>query len=348
MLFDDITNPDNFKAAFNNTKRGRAKYKISAIEFSSNETLHLQNLLDEVVSGEYAPGTYNEFVVYWPKERTILSPKYRDKIVQHAVNNVLRDFFEPKFIYDSYRGKGNQRAVLRVQEFMRRAYINYESPWVVRADVKKFFYSMSRDVLKSILSRRIPCEKTLLLLFKIIDSSPGEGLPLGNLSSQLLANVLMDEIDQHLKRRCGVKFYVRYADDLFIIMEGRSSASSVLEEIKKFGKDVLHLEFPDRKSYITPLTLNGVCTLGFRITPYRIGLTSATRNAFIGKLKLYDRLLSNGSITHSEIKSSIVSWLSHASLADCDGFLEKCNAYTSFPSSQKVRKPYDLNKQHPL
>lgn len=277
-----------------------------------------------MVAGEYQPGDYIEFSVYEPKERVIYAPRYHDKIVQHATNNILRDFYEPKFIHDSYaciRGKGNQRAVQRIHQNMRRAGINYRDPWIIKADVQKFFYSIDREVVKEIARKKVGCKRTLSLLDAIIDSSPNEkGLPLGNLTSQLMANVLMNEIDQYIKRTLGVRHYVRYADDLILVVDGKAQAGDVLGCIRAFGRDVIRLTFPDRKCFIRPLHL-GLEALGYRITTRGIWLASRVKSIFIQRLAAFDRLLRDWRITAKEVRESLTSWYSYAGSARCQRFV---------------------------
>lgn len=327
-MFDKIVSRDNFADAYRKTQRGNSRFKLEAIRFSRNEAYNLERLRHEVASGQYRPREYIEFSVFEPKERVIYAPQYRDKIVQHAINNVLRDFYEPKFIHDSYaciRGKGNQRAVLSAQKHMRRAWINGHDPWIVKADVQKFFYSIDRDVLSRVIRKKITCRQTLRLLDTIMDSSPdARGLPLGNLTSQLLANVLMNELDQYIKRTLGAKHYVRYADDLLLVTEGKAQAGDLLGCIRAFGRDVIHLTFPDRKSYIRPMKRNqGVESLGYRITPTRIGLTSEARSNFIRRLASFDRLISSCKVPPSEVINSLTSWYSYACIARCHAFIER-------------------------
>jgi hypothetical protein len=323
-MFERIVSPANFFDAYQKTQRGSPKYKPGAVRFARNETENLEVLRQSVISGEYRPSDYIEFPVFEPKERVIYAPKYKDKIVQHAVNNVLRDFYEPKFIFDSYaciRGKGNQAAVLRLQQFMRAASINYETPWIVKADVQKFFYSIDREVVKGIVRRKVFCRETTDLLFRIVDSSPNKmGLPLGNLTSQLLANVLMNELDHYVKRTLGARYYLRYADDLVILVDGKAQAGDILGCIRSFGRDVLNLTFPDRKCFIRPLRY-GLEALGYRITAATISLTSRAKSIFIRRIKAFDRKLLLKLITKNEVIQSLTSWYSYAGNAQCRKFV---------------------------
>lgn len=325
-MFQCIVSEANFYAAYRKTQTASPKFKAAAICFAANETENLERLRREVASGDYTPEDYEEFVVFEPKERVIYAPRYRDKIVQHAINEVLRDFYEPKFIFDSYaciRNKGNHKAVKQVQRYMRKASRHYAEPWIIKADVQKFFYSINHDVVKGIIRKKINCTKTVALLDKIIDSSPNDvGLPLGNLTSQLLANVLMNEIDQHIKRRLGVRYYVRYADDLIMIVDGKANAGDVLAAIRAFGRDVIRLTFPDRKCFIRPLRpQQGLEALGYRITPARITLTSKAKSRIIKRLGAFDRLLHAFRLTPAEALQSLNSWYSYAQLAECERFI---------------------------
>lgn len=347
-MFETIIAPENFAQAYFQTRVGSPKHRAGAIRFAANETHNLEQLRQELACGEYWPKEYFKFSVYEPKARVIYAPRYRDKIVQHAVNNVLRDFYEPKFIHDSYaciRDKGNQKAVLRIQQHMRGGSINYEDPWIVKADVQKFFYSIDRNIVKQVVRRKVTCPRTLETLDRIIDSSPGDiGLPLGNLTSQLLANVLMNEIDHYIKRTLGVKRYVRYADDLIVVVDGKAQAGDVLGCIEAFGRDVLRLTFPPRKCFIRPMK-GGVETLGYKISPARLSLTSKTKAGFIARLKRTDALLGRDLMTLSEALQSLTSWYSYAGMAACQRFVREACQRTEkirFTNNERfiiVRKP---------
>lgn len=332
-MFDRIVSEANFYEAYRKTQTSSPKFSPAAIRFAANETHNIERLRESVMLGNYEPSPYLKFSVFEPKERVIYAPRYRDKVVQHAINNVLRDFYEPKFIHDSYaciRGKGNQRAVNQVQRYMRCAYNTYKEPWIVKADVQKFFYSIEHATLKRVVSKRLKCERTLSLLNRIIDTSPEPvGLPLGNLTSQLLANVLMNEIDHYLKRRAGVRYYVRYADDLVMFVDGKAHAGDVLAGIRAFGRDVINLTFPDRKCFIRPLRRQqGLETLGYKITPARLTLTSKAKSRFIQRLKTLDRLLATFRITPNDARQSLDSWYSYASPAECQRFIAHACQYT--------------------
>lgn len=313
-MFDEIIKPENVRASHHKTLRAKHKFRGSAINFNREETRNLAKLVKELDSGTYRPSGYNSFKVYEPKERLIYAPKYRDKIVQHMVNNVLRDFYEPKFIHDSYsciRGKGNQRAIRRIHHFTKKVQWQSESrPYLCKVDLAKFFYSINHQVLKDTIAKKVTCDRTLNLVNILIDHSPESvGLPLGNLCSQLFANILMNEADQFAKRQLKCRNYIRYADDIFILCRNKTQAQRYLDDMKMFLTFQLDLSPHLEKSFVTPAD-NGFTALGYRVYPTHILLSSQNKR----RIK---RRASRGELS----RDSFQSWLSFANEAKCQRFI---------------------------
>jgi len=307
-MFEKIIAWENVIEAHRNTLKGKGKFKAGAPTFNKNETVNLRRLQIDIAKGTYRPGKYIEFVVSDPKERLIHAPLYRDKIAQHMVNNVLRDFYEPKFIFDSYaciRGKGNKRALQRIYHFTKKAKWLYgEEAYLCKIDVQKFFYRLDHEVVKGIVTEDIPCPRTRDLVCTIIDSSPlGIGLPLGNMSSQLLANVTLNRADQYAKRALGCNMYVRYADDIFIFLPTKEVATQVKQQMVCFLQQELKLTAHPRKSFVCP-AFQGFNALGFRVYPTHLLLSRHNKNRFIAEHGPKEKPL-----------SSIISWLSFAGSA---------------------------------
>ena len=209
---------------------------------------------------EYTPGPYRHKTITEPKERSLHIPQLRDKVVQRVIHDVLQDIYRPVFVDRSYAclyGKGPIRAALDVQHDMRVARMLWgDKATVIKIDVRKFFYSIDRAILKRLLAKRFKKLKKkhpelyedLLrfyrLLCKVIDSSPeGEtGVPLGNVSSQDFANITLNELDQFCIRFLGIKLYRRYADDVVIIAPDKETAIKWLAQIKEFLNTEQHLE----------------------------------------------------------------------------------------------------------
>lgn len=309
-MFDRIVDWDNLKDAYKKTRKAKGKYKIKAIKFEQDEIANLKALQQSLIDGTYRCSPYTNFEVYEPKRRVIYAPNYVDKIVQHAINNVLRDFYEPKFIHDSYaciRNKGTHRAIKAIQRHARVCRRNYgDKCYFAKTDISKFFYSLDRDILKTIIRKKVRCERTLSLLDIIIDSSPSTGLPLGNLTSQLLANVYMNEIDQYIKRSLGVKHYVRYADDLFFVFPSKQAANNGLRKVREELTNRLKLHTSDRKSFIHPVKY-GIVGLGMKILTTHIALLYRHKVSFKRMKTLKSRQ----------------SWLSFTSIANCYNFTQR-------------------------
>ena len=318
-MFDEIVAWTNAKDAYFKTQKGGPRLKFSAMLFKENHIHNLSLLRSDMVKGEYEHSGYVKFMVEDPKQRTIYAPTYRDKIVQHMINNVLRDFYEPKFIYDSYaciRGKGTHRAVKRIQHFQMSAKDTYEDPYHLKLDVSKFFYTIDRDVLKAIIRRKIKGVKTLYLIDQILDSFPSPlGLPLGNLTSQLFANVYLNEIDHIVKRVYKVKYYVRYADDMFLIVDGKEKAIELKNLIIKDIEDLLKLTINPKKVHITPY--NKIHGLGFTITPTRLYPLSRNKRRLRKMLRTKDI-------------DSLNSWYGYAHISQCHSIINEAVKNTKF------------------
>ena len=327
-LFSEIVSDDNMYCAYRKTQRGNGKYKKDAILFAKDETENLKQLQKELIEGTYQFGRYEAFTVYEPKERIINAPKYRDKIVQIAINNVIKEIYNPCFIYDSYASidnKGTHKSADRIQHFMRKAKWMYgESVYIIKIDVKKFFYSIDRDILKHLLSLKIECRKTLYLLFKIIDSAATIdiiGLPLGNTLSQICANIMMNQVDQYAKRVLGLKFYVRYMDDIIIIEKSKEDAERTKDLVCKRIESI-NLMLNETKTSKFPLR-QGVNAVGFKIHPTHKLLRNGSKKKIKRKTRKMKRLLVEGRLTKEKAEQMLNSWKGHADNGNSHTFINK-------------------------
>ena len=317
-LFERVISEENIQDAFRKTQLGKGKYKSEAILFSKNETHNLQILVKSLVDETYEFSDYEEFTVYEPKERVINAPRYRDKIVQIALNNVLKEVYNKCFIYDSYAcidNKGTHKCVDRIQNFMRKAKRKHgDSCYIIKIDIKKFFYSIDREILKKVVSKKIKCKKTFRLICKIIDSAnviDEVGLPLGNTLSQICANIYLNELDQYAKRGLRLKYYVRFADDLVIVVENKQRAIKVLNLIEKYLHEALKLETNKSKTKIFPLR-QGVNSVGFKIhTTHRL-LRNDSKKRIKRKSKKMLKLIITNKMTIDKAEQMLNSWNGHA------------------------------------
>jgi RNA-directed DNA polymerase len=293
-----------------------------------DEIYNLLQLRTEIKSGTYSFSGYINFKVTEPKVREINAPHYRDKIVQLAINNVLKEIYQPKFIYDSYAcldDKGTHACVKRIYYFMRKAKWEYgDGATIVKIDIKKFFYSIVRGILKELIARTIKDEETLNLVYIIIDSADEidvVGMPLGNTISQLCANIYLNEIDQYAKRSLSLRYYIRYADDIVAIVENKERAKEVLELIRVRVETKLQLKLNENKSKTFPIA-QGVNAIGFKIYPTHMLLRNDSKKRIKRKLRKFRPMLIEEKISIEKVEQILNSWHGHAEQANVYGFVQ--------------------------
>ena len=293
---------------------------------------------------EYTPGPYRHKTITEPKERSLHIPQLRDKVVQRVIHDVLQDIYRPVFVDRSYAclyGKGPIRAALDVQHDMRVARMLWgDKATVIKIDVRKFFYSIDRAILKRLLAKRFKKLKKkhpelyedLLrfyrLLCKVIDSSPeGEtGVPLGNVSSQDFANITLNELDQFCIRFLGIRRYRRYADDVVIIAPDKETARKWLAQIKEFLNKELHLDV-NSKTKIFYLR-QGVNAYGYKIRATHLEIRTESKRKAKRRIKAMIEKLRAGKMTRKQINQEVGSWLGFARWA------------SSYNLARKIYAPY--------
>lgn len=326
-LFEQITDIKNLEKAYKQTQKGKGKYKQDSMKFNLDVTYNLRKLRDDLIGGEYEFGIYVCFKVFEPKERIINAPCLLDKIVQVAINNIIKLIYQPCFIHDSYAcidEKGTHKAVDRVSYFMRKSSWEYgKGAFIVKLDIRKFFYSIDREILKRVIKKKIHCKQTLELIYKIIDSAKMIdvlGLPLGNTLSQICANIYMNELDQHCKRSLSLKYYVRYADDVIVIVKNKEEASRVLSLMIELLNDKLNLNVNERKTKIFPIE-QGVNAYGFKIYKTHRLLRDNSKKKIKRKAKKMKRLIVENLMTVEKAEQILNSWLGHAKNGSSRNFI---------------------------
>lgn len=327
-IFNAITNFDNLYKSYVQVSKSKNKYSREALIFAQNETSNLLDLQQQLISGAYKFDDYIEFKVFEPKERVINAPHFKDKIVQIAIDNVLKPIFEPTFINHSYAcidNRGTHKAVEKVQQNLKQAKWQLKEPFIIKFDVSRFFYSIDREILKSILRRKIKCNKTLSLLDVIIDSAARidkTGIPLGNATSQLFANIYLNELDNYCKRKLRVKYYVRYMDDVVAIIDGKENAKNIMNEMIAYVNAHLNLTASIKKTKVFPLD-QGVNAFGFKIYTTHKLLRNDSKKKIKRKMKKMKRLIIEGSLDKEKAEQIFGSWLGHASHSDSYNFIRK-------------------------
>lgn len=334
--YDDLFHQDNIVTAYKRCIRGKTKFKRDAMIFDRDITYNINTLLDELMSFNYTPQNYYSFTVYEPKERVIYASTFRDKLVQNILYNVLKEKYKSVFIFDSYaciEGKGTHRASQRIQHYLRKVkWTHGQECYIIKADVSKFFYSVNRQILKLIIRKHVFCSDLLWLIDTIIDNCPDDkGLPLGNITSHLFANVYLNPLDQFCKRFLSLKFYVRYMDDICIIVENKEKASFVLSKIIDFLELKLDLEINPVKTAIFPIN-QGVNMVGFKTHPTHKLLRNDSKKKIKRKCQKFPNLIREGKLSVRKAEQIMNSWYGHSQQACSANFVKsllKKNNYLS-------------------
>lgn len=263
-IIEQIASFENLKLAYKKVMKGNAKHTTEAIEFSIFWFRNLKEIQQQLLTNTYEFDDYYSFLVYEPKMREIDAPSFRDKIVHHAINNVLIDIYEPTFHSNSFaciRGKGNQRAVSKLHSLLRKHTKNNKSTCYIKIDIFKFFPSIDKSILIETLKRKIKCNKTIALIYKFLYGYKKSGIPLGSVISQLLANIYMNNVDFFVSKVLSIRNYIRYADDIFILQKSIEVARELKTKIVHFIYSKLNLQVGRGKSF-TKNTKNGIAGLG--------------------------------------------------------------------------------------
>ena len=341
-LYPKIYDIGNLYYVYIKAAKGK-RYRPEVLKFSANLESNLIKIQNELINKNYQTGIYNNFYIYEPKKRLVSALPFRDRIVQHALCNIIGPLFEAKMIYDSYacrNYKGTHKAVDQTQNFINNAENKWGKAYCLKCDIAKYFPNIQHDILKHIIRRTISCSDTLYLLDSIIDStgegdSNNRGIPIGNLTSQLLANVYLNQLDHFAKEVLCEHYYVRYMDDFIFITETKQHLWKILGQIKIYLKQNLGLDL-NKKTSIFP-TNQGVDFCGYRIwSSYKL-LRKRSVKTMKRKLKVYKKKYETGQIELEEINCSIQSWLGHAKHADTYRLRKKM--FNNFILVRKNSKP---------
>ena len=228
------------------SRKGKG-YRKEIIEFNLKQEEYIMWLLEQLQTQKYKHGGYTTFYVTEPKLRKIEKSRYIDRIVHRwLVDNFLEPAFVPQFINTSYaclKNKGMHRACLYVQKTMQHCNKTWGEYYILKMDVAKYFDNINKEILLKIILRKIKDPKIIWLIKEILYSQKREkGLEIGNYTSQMFANIYLNEVDQFIKHKLHIKYYCRYLDDSIVIVKTKKEAKNALKEIQKFLNENLQLE----------------------------------------------------------------------------------------------------------
>jgi len=325
-VFDKIISPENLFLAWDNFRVGKTKKKdVQMFEWKLEQNIF--QLHRELRRRTYRHGSYASFYIRDPKQRHIHKAEVRDRILHHAVFTILNPIFEETFISNSFScriGKGTHKGFMVLEKMIRNETHNYSNDcYILKCDVKKFFDTVDHGILMSILKKRIKDGNAIWLLKEIVDSFSSEqsdifnakGLPIGNLTSQLFANIYLNEFDQFVKQKLKVKHYARYTDDFVIVSKSQKYLDDLLIPISGFLKNNLDLDLHPKKVVIKKYH-QGIDFFGYIALPhYRLVRTKTKRRIF-KKLKTRIGQYGMGKINEKSLKQSLQSYLGVLSHAD--------------------------------
>ena len=335
-IYKKIYSYNNLYIAYRKARKGKTK-KLYVKEFEKDLDRNLIDLQSELMNLTYSPRPLDNFILKDPKTRKISRSHFRDRVIHHAIINIIGAIFEKIFIHDSCAnqiGKGNLFSIKRFESFRRKVTNNFSSKaFCLKADVKHYFQEVDHEILLKIIKNKIKDKKVIWLIRKILKKNAGgektKGMPLGNLTSQFFANVYLNELDYFVKHELKTKYYIRYVDDFVILHKNREQLNKWKEEIERFLAEKLNLELHPQKSKVVSLS-TGVDFVGFRnFYHFRLLRKRNLRN-MLKKIDAYKENL----VCREKMMEIFQGW----------------NAYAKWANTYKLRKSIlsKINKSHIL
>ena len=323
-LWSRVLEWENLITAAREASRNK-RYHSEVMRFNAGLEENLLRIRRLLLAGEWRPRPYREFEVFEPKRRVIHAPAFADRVLHHALVQVIGPYFERRFIEHSYAcrvGKGTHAASDYLSSMLRSA----EARYVLKADVTKYFYSIDHDILLRIVARTIGDREVLNLLRVLVKGADciegNRGLPLGALTSQLLANVYLDQLDHFIKDTLGVRYYVRYMDDFILLHGDKAELWRLLAEIRDFLACELHLTL-NNKTRVFPAS-HGVDFAGYRhFSGYKLPRKRNVRRArkrFAGLSRCY----ADGRVDIDTVRCCVASFV---------GYMKHCKGWKSAEST---------------
>jgi len=321
-IFDELITLENLFLSWQEFKRGKSKRK-DVQEFEFNLEDNIFQLHQELKESKYRHSKYHSFYICDPKLRHIHKAAVKDRVVHHLVSKIFQQIYDRSFIYDSYScrlGKGTHKAVNRLRKFsLKESQNNKNNFYVLKCDIRKFFDNVDHQILVALLKKRIKDERFLWLIKEIVfsfETLPGKGIPLGNLTSQYFANIYLNELDQFIKHKLRIKYYIRYTDDFVILDENRKKLEELVMPINNFLLRRLKLSLHPEKIIIRKFS-QGADFLGYVSFPHFRVLRTKTKRRIFRKILRKIQMLKIGDIAEDSFHQSVQSYFGVLSHANC-------------------------------
>lgn len=323
--FNKYLTYEKLMEAHNKSKKGKG-YRKETIVFNLKQEEYIMWLYEKLKNKTYQHGGYTEFYVTEPKVRKIEKSRYIDRIVHRwVVDNFLEPAFVPQFISTSFaclKNKGMHKAALCVQETMKHCKRIWKEYYILKMDVAKYFDNINKNILLKILERKIKDKNLMWLIKEILFAQKREkGLEIGNYTSQMFANIYLNEVDQYIKHKLKISYYCRYLDDSIIIVKTKQEAKETLDKIKIFLKENLELELNNKTQIFK--NKQGVNFCGYKINEYRMKIRDKGKRKFKKKIKCLKNEIKQGNLTSKEAKKYLTGHMGYIKYANVNNLLEK-------------------------
>ena len=311
-LYEKVYAFDNLYGAYLKARKNK-RYRREVLKYTSNLEENLIVLQNELIWKTYLPRPAKEFYVHVPKKRLITAPAFYDRVLHHAVHNIIEPIFDKTFIYNSFAcraGKGTHAGVDALVKYLKEATKRYDRVYCLKCDISKYFPSIDRNILFDILKKKIKDPDLLWLIQRILDGNEGRiGIGIGALTSQLFANVYLNELDHFVKETMRVKYYIRYMDDFILLGPDKAELHQIRQEIEGYLWSHLRLN-TNGKTQVFPIT-KGITFLGYRVWPTHKLLKSDTKKRIKKTMRGFMRLYRRDKISFEKINSTVQSYLGH-------------------------------------
>lgn len=320
-LFDKIVSLDNLYEADKKARRQKS-HRPEVMLFDKNKDKLLLDLQRKLINGEYETSEYYVFKIYEPEEREIFKlPYYPDRIVHHAIMNIMEPIWVSAFIKGTYsciRKRGMHKA-LRDVKFALKDEINTQ--YCLKLDIRKFYPSIDHDILKTIIRKKIKDKRLLSLLDEIIESA--QGVPIGNYLSQFFANLYLTYLDHWIKEQKKVRYYFRYADVIVILGGDKQQLRDLFYDIQDYLNNKLKLNFKDNWQ-IFKVDSRGIDFVGYRVFHTHTLLRKRIKKRFCKKINKLNKKQNLDKDTYKQKICSYIGWIKY-----CNGrnLLNKMSKY---------------------
>ena len=315
-IFKEKIKFKNMLDAYKRAAKGKRSNK-EVILFEMDLANNITSILKDINNKKYRIGKYRKFEIYEPKKREIWALPFRDRVVhQWYVEEFIKPIFIPKMIQTSYaciEKRGAHLAIRNLNRYMRKMYKKNKNYYILKCDIKKFFYNINKKILFQIIERKIKDRDFLNFTRNILyqNASKEIGIPIGNYTSQYFANIYLNELDHFVKENLGVKYYVRYMDDFILLAESKEICKKYLNEIKEFLKDNLELELNKKTNYMK--NKQGVIFCGYKLYGTKIKLCKSNKKKIYKRIKKWNEKYKNKELDLKSTSLSLNSWIGYAS-----------------------------------